>query len=122
MKDGPSYAYLPADRVRKACVLLLREIKEGRASLAKDLLRGHKGAFRVFHTPKCLPEEQKKIIELHMGAEERRAIEFCELSHAAMDQDITFRVYISTEDFKLIRNYYPLTEELPVWQKFLKYW
>lgn len=111
---GSTHAHLTAVQVIEACRGTLRSITWGRNKLLNDIAESKR--HRHFLLPRrslpvamaMITEPEHEIVYLHRSAEERTVSEMLALALAAMADDPTFRVYVTTKDFQLICEHYTL--------------
>lgn len=111
---GSTHAHLTAVQVIEACRGTLRSIVWGRNKLLNDIAESKR--HRHFLLPRrsmqaamsMITEPEHEIVRMHRSAEERTVAEMLALALAAMADDPTFRVYVTTKDFQLICEHYTI--------------
>ena len=105
-----SHAYLSALNVIQACEAGLDDIKRARTELEFKLIHGRSWIAQYVHS--VAPwfykptDTEADIVARHRAGEEGRMIDIANLALAAYQEDESFRVYISIEDFRYLKPFW----------------
>lgn len=107
-----SHAYLPAGDVIGACTGTLRDIYLSRQEILEGIAERKRDRGKLLPRRSMkkamgmLAEAEKEIARLHRSVEEKNVQAILDLAAAAVDDDPSFRIFVASGDFQIIKKFY----------------